>query len=70
MGETMTVVALRKRLKELDIDNNKRMAISEYLISKYGKTPHELVSAQQGTVEPEQLAAAQVTYLHLPFCRP
>jgi hypothetical protein len=59
LGETMTVVALRKRLKELDIDNNKKMAISEYLIDKYQKTPQQLVSSPQGQVDPEALAAAQ-----------
>lgn len=59
MGETMTVVALRKRLKELDLDNNKRMAISEYLLDKYKKTPQELVKAPQGDVDPAELARCQ-----------
>jgi len=59
MGETLTVVALRKRLKELDIDNNNRMAISEYLLDKYKKTPEELVNAPQGDLDPAKLAAAQ-----------
>lgn len=54
----MTVVALRKRLQALDIDNNKRMAISEYLLDKYKKTPLELVRSPQGSVDPVLLAAA------------
>jgi hypothetical protein len=58
LGETMTVVALRKRLQALDIDNNKRMAISEYLLDKYKKTPLELVRSPQGDVDPVLLAAA------------
>lgn len=59
MGETCTVVALRKRLKELDIDNNKRMAISEFLLDKFQKTPQELVDSPQGMVDPAKLAAAE-----------
>lgn len=58
MGETMTVMELRKHLKALDLDNNKRMAISEYLLDKYKKTPQELVKAPQGDVDPAELAAA------------
>lgn len=60
MGETLTVRALRKRLKELDIDNNKKMALSEYYLAKYGKTPQALVTAPQGEgASPEELAEAQ-----------
>lgn len=59
MGETLTVVELRRRLKDLDIDNNNRMAISEYLLDKYKKTPQQLVDAPQGDVDPVALAAAQ-----------
>lgn len=59
MGEVLTVLALRKRLKALDIDNNKRMSITEYLLAKYEKTPDEIVNCAQGDVEPALLAAAQ-----------
>lgn len=61
LGETLTVVDLRARLKELDIDNNKRMALSEYLLGKYPKhTPQDLVdSPQGGDVEAAKLAAAK-----------
>lgn len=59
LGETQTVVALRKRLQALDIDNNKRMAISEYLLDKYKKSPQQLVKAPQGDVDPAELAACQ-----------
>merc|ERR1719416_129732 len=55
----MTVLALRKRLKALDIDNNKRMSISEYLLDKYQKTPQALVAAPQGNVDPAELKAAE-----------
>lgn len=59
LGQTMTVLALRKRLKELDIDNNKRMAISEFLLDHYKKVPEVLVKSPQGTVDPAELNAAQ-----------
>jgi DNA repair exonuclease SbcCD ATPase subunit len=59
LGETMTVMALRKRLQKLDIDNNKRMALSEYLLDKYGKNPADLVNSAQGDVDPDELAAAE-----------
>jgi chromosome segregation ATPase len=49
VGETLTVVALRKKLETIDIDKNKRMALSEYLLFKFGKTPQELIEAPQGT---------------------
>jgi chromosome segregation ATPase len=45
VGETLTVVELRKRLEGLDLDKNRRLAISEYLLSRYGKTPEQLVNA-------------------------
>jgi len=59
LGETMTVLALRKRLDALDIDNNKRMSLSEYLLDKYGKTPSKLVNAPQGTIEGKELEEAE-----------
>jgi len=59
MGETLTVRELRKRLADLDIDNNKRMALSEYLLAKYKKTPQQLVAAPQGDADQARLDAAQ-----------
>jgi len=59
MGETLTVRELRKRLQELDIDNNKRMALSEYMLAKYKKTPQQLVNAPQGDADEAKLNAAQ-----------
>lgn len=58
MGETQTVMALRKRLKALDIDNNHRMAITEFLLDRYKKTPAEVIAAPQGDIDPVKLAAA------------
>lgn len=59
MGETQTVMALRKRLSALDIDNNHRMAITEFLLDRYGKTPQQVIDSPQGDVDPKKLAAAQ-----------
>jgi len=59
LGETLTVVALRKKLAALDIDGNKRMAISEFLINKYEKKPESLVNSPQGDTDPAMLQAAE-----------
>jgi hypothetical protein len=58
-GETLTVQALRKHLAALDIDKNNRLAVSEYLLNKYKKTPLELVTSPQGTIKKEEMDAAQ-----------
>merc|ERR1719150_2531955 len=59
LGETLTVKELRARLKKLDIDSNNRLALSEYLLSKYEKHPEALVDSNQGGVPPEVMEAAQ-----------
>ena len=62
LGEVMTVQQLRKHLSALDIDNNKRMSLSEYLLNKYKRTPDWLVAAPQGNVDPAQLKAAEDSF--------
>jgi DNA repair exonuclease SbcCD ATPase subunit len=59
LGETLTVKELRARLKKLDIDSNNRLCLSEYLLSRYNKTPQALVDSPQGGVPPEVMDAAQ-----------
>lgn len=60
MGETLTVRALRKRLSDMDIDNNKRMSLAEYLLARYNKTPIALINSDQGSgVNPAELKDAQ-----------
>ena len=59
LGETLTVQALRKRLKGLDIDSNNRMAISEYMLDRFKKTPSALVNSPQGTLDRTIIDAAQ-----------
>jgi len=58
LGESKTVVELRATLRKIDIDLNKRMALAEYLLFKYGKTVEDLVSLPQG--DPRQIEEAQV----------
>lgn len=59
LGNIMTVRELRNRLKKLDVDNNNRLALSEFLLDKFTKTPLQLVNAPQGDTDPVKLAAAQ-----------
>jgi len=56
-GETMTVLELRAKLQEIDLDKNKKMCISEYLLFKFNKKGSDLVDAPQG--DPKELEAAQ-----------
>jgi len=44
----MTVVALRERLRTIDLDSNNIMSLVEYLIFRYKKTVKDFVTAPQG----------------------
>jgi len=57
VGEILTVKELRAKLEAIDIDKNRRMALSEYLLFKYNKKPQQLVDAPQGGNEKELKAA-------------
>uniref|UniRef100_A0A6A7GBQ4 TolA-like protein n=2 Tax=Hirondellea gigas TaxID=1518452 RepID=A0A6A7GBQ4_9CRUS len=46
-GETLTVSEMRKVLRDIDIDNNKNVSLSEFLIFNYKVDWHELVNAAQ-----------------------
>lgn len=59
LGETMTVLEMRKKFKALDIDKNRKCSLIEFLISKYGFTPTEVNEFKQGGVDPKILNAAQ-----------
>jgi len=48
LGETMTVMALRERLRTIDLDSNNRMSMCEYLVFKYKKTVADFCNAPQG----------------------
>jgi len=59
MGETLTVVEMRERLRKIDIDNNKRVALSEYLLTRYNKGVDALVAAPQGSGNQAEIKAAE-----------
>jgi len=48
MNETLTAKQLREKVKHLDVDKNKMLALSEYLAGKYKKGIEEIVEAPQG----------------------
>eukprot|EP00727_Mastigamoeba_balamuthi_P009424 m51a1_g5103 hypothetical protein (399) ;mRNA; r:302401-304203 len=57
LGETLTVIALRERLRAIDVDNNKRMSLIEYLIFRYNKSINAVLEADQGQNKAEVEAA-------------
>jgi len=63
LGETLTVVKMREKLKQIDLDVNGRMALIEYLLFRYNKSVEATVNAPQGDnrealAEAEQKVAA------------
>lgn len=53
-GETLTVKELSAKLKKIDIDNNKKMCLTEYLTFKYSKDGPSVVNSPQGGGDPEE----------------
>merc|ERR1712038_389777 len=58
-GETLTVKELSAVLKKIDIDTNKRMCMTEYLVYKYKKDGPSVVNSPQGGGDPEEFEAAK-----------
>jgi myosin heavy subunit len=58
LGETLTVIQLREKLKKIDLDVNGKMGLLEYLTFKYNKTIKEVVEAPQGDNQ-EEIEEAQ-----------
>jgi len=48
LGETLTVVALREKLRKIDLDANGRMALLEYLCFRFSNSVHDAVHNPQG----------------------
>lgn len=48
IGESMTVKELRSKIGFLDIDKNKRLSLTEYLVDKYKKKIVSVIEAPQG----------------------
>jgi hypothetical protein len=57
LGETLTVVEMRQRLKEVDIDFDGKISLLDYLTWRFKRSIKELMSRPQGTNE--ELARAQ-----------
>jgi len=53
-GETLTVKELSAQLNKIDIDNNKKMCMTEYLTFKYQKDGPSVVMSPQGGGDPEE----------------
>jgi len=60
LGETLTVMALREKLRQIDVDNNNRMALIEYLIFKYSKSVEAVVNAPQSDNKEELEKASKM----------
>jgi len=58
-GETLTVLALRDRLRKIDLDCNGKMALLEYFCSKYNKSVKQVINAPQGDNTEQVQEAAQ-----------
>lgn len=50
-GGTMTVLQLRQKLRKMDLDFNKRMAMIEFLLFSYDEDVQELIKRPQGANE-------------------
>jgi len=49
----LTVLQLREKLRQIDLDMNKKMAITEYLLFKFNKQVGDLVNAPQSSSKDE-----------------
>jgi len=58
LGETLTVIQLREKLRKIDADANGKMALLEYLLFKFSKTVTQCINAPQGDNH-EEVEAAQ-----------
>jgi len=58
LGETLTVIQLREKMRKIDLDANGKMALLEYLMFKYSKKIPEVLNAPQGDNR-EELEKAQ-----------
>jgi len=61
-GEAATVVEFREKMKEIDIDFNKRVSVIEYLLFKYKKSTKELFEAKPNLMLIKQLEEAIEKY--------
>jgi len=67
LGETLTILELRARLRQIDMDANGKMALLEYLLFRYKHNVHHCVNNPQGGQENQKEideAAAMVEQLN------
>jgi len=57
-GEAATVVEFREKMKQIDIDFNKRVSVLEYLLFRYKKSVKELFEAKPSAVLVKKLEEA------------
>lgn len=62
IGETLTVKKLGEVLKKIDIDNNRRMCLTEYLIYRYSKDGKQVVNSPQGGGDPEEFNKGRLLF--------
>jgi len=58
-GMTLSVKEMREKLREIDIDFNKHVSLTEFLIYNYKADVHHLVTASQGEKDMEKINEAQ-----------
>jgi len=61
-GEAQTVVIFREKMRQIDLDFNKRVSTIEYLLYKYKKTLKELFEAKPNAALVKQLEEAIEKY--------
>eukprot|EP01114_Cavostelium_apophysatum_P000549 TRINITY_DN1049_c0_g1_i1.p1 TRINITY_DN1049_c0_g1~~TRINITY_DN1049_c0_g1_i1.p1 ORF type:complete len:294 (+),score=124.18 TRINITY_DN1049_c0_g1_i1:218-1099(+) len=48
LGETLTVMQLREKLRKIDLDQNGKMALLEYFAFRFNKTVKDILDSPQG----------------------
>lgn len=61
-GEAATVVEFREKMRQIDIDFNKKISVLEYLLFKYKKTTKQLFEAKPNAALIKQLEEAIEKY--------
>jgi len=51
LGETLTVIAMREKLRKIDLDSDNKMALMEYLVFRFEFKVKTLLDRPQGTNE-------------------
>jgi len=57
MGKTLTAITFRNEFRKIDVNFDKRMALSEFLIWEYGRNVPEMMKRPQGDNQEEIMAA-------------